>query len=91
MDGGRCRDPLPNISQSLRNSKKEGEEGLKEPEKSRTTQENLQNQLTLAHMAKLTELPESMHGTDLGPQYRGNNCAAQSSCGCPDNRGRGCL
>ena len=38
-DGNRCRDKQPNISQSSGNPI-EGEEGLKEPEVSRTPQEN---------------------------------------------------
>ena len=45
----------------------EGGEGLKEPEVSRTLQENLQNQLIWVHGAsqRLNHQAESMHGTDL--------------------------
>jgi hypothetical protein len=45
-DGNRCRDPQPNINWSLGNPVKEGEEGLKKPEESKVSQENVQNQLT---------------------------------------------
>jgi hypothetical protein len=37
----KCREPQPNISLSLGNLVKEVEEGLKEPEISRTPQENM--------------------------------------------------
>jgi len=39
------RDPQPNIRWSLESPVEEGEEGLKELERSRTAQENLQNQI----------------------------------------------
>jgi len=44
----------------------DGEEGLKKPERSRTPQEHLQNQLTWAHRdsKKLSHQPESMHKMD---------------------------
>jgi hypothetical protein len=41
VDGNRCRDPQPNIRWSLGNLVEEGEEGLPESERSRTSQKNL--------------------------------------------------
>jgi hypothetical protein len=37
-EGNRCRDPQPNIKQGLGNPAEEGEERLKDPEGSRTSQ-----------------------------------------------------
>ena len=63
----------------------EGKEGLKKPEKSRTTQENLQNQLAWANgdLQRLNHQPGSMHGTDLGPLHIYNSCAAGFLYGVP--------
>ena len=60
----------PNIRPNSGNLMEDGEEGLKEPERSRTQQENLQNQLTWAHPGsqRLNHKAEGMHGTnDLVP------------------------
>lgn len=50
-DGSRCKDPHPNIGQSLENKGEEGEEGLEEPGASRTPGGHPppQNQLNRAH------------------------------------------
>ena len=76
-DGNIYRDPQLNIKWSL------GKEGLKNPERPRTPQENLQSQLTWAHRGsqRLNCQPESVHGMDLGPLYICKSYAAGSTCG----------
>ena len=66
----------------LGNPVEEGNEGLKEPEVSRTLQENLQNRLTWAHRGskRLNCQPENMKGMNLGALYICNSCVAESSC-----------
>ena len=62
----------------------EGEEGLKEPERSRTPQENIQNQLTDTHGGsplRLKQQAESMRETGLNPLHTCNRYAAWSSYG----------
>lgn len=70
------------------NPVEEGEEGLKEAERSRMPQGNLQIQLSWAHRSSqgLNRQPESMYGMDLGPVHVCNRCAAGSSCGTPSNK-----
>jgi hypothetical protein len=46
-DGNRCRDPQPNIMWSLGSPVEEWGEELREPERSRTPQENLQSPHTI--------------------------------------------
>jgi hypothetical protein len=71
----------------------EWEEGLKEPEESKTPQENLENQLTWAHRdsQRLNHQPESIRGMDLGPLHICNKCENWSSYGTCNIRSRGCL
>lgn len=47
-DGQRCRYPQTNLNRNLGNPVEDGEEGL-EPERSKTSQVDLQNQLPWAH------------------------------------------
>jgi hypothetical protein len=47
-DRNRCKHPQPDVRWSLRNPSEDQDEGLKEPEGSRTPLKNLQNQLTWA-------------------------------------------
>jgi hypothetical protein len=83
VGGNKCRDPQPNIRQRAQREEWQGwsgGKGMREPERSRTPQENLQNQLTWAHggSQRLSHQPKSMHGLDLGPLHIWNRCAAVS-------------
>jgi hypothetical protein len=65
-------------------------EGLKEPEESRTPQENLQNQVTSGLRDWTANQPGSLHRTDLGPLHLCYSCVAWYSCGAPNSGSRGC-
>ena len=65
-DGNRFRDPQPIITQSLGKPTEEGEEGLQEPERSKTLQEKPQNQLTWAQRGS-QRLNGQPGGPVLGP------------------------
>jgi hypothetical protein len=69
-DGDKYRNPQPNIRYSSGGQVEKEEEGLKEPERSRT-QENLQNHPSWAHRdaQRLNHQPEIMHGMDLDPLH----------------------
>lgn len=41
--GNKCRDPTQALGEAWGNSMEEGDGGLKEPERSRTLEENIQN------------------------------------------------
>jgi len=76
------------MRQSSGNPTEEGEEGLNEPERSRTPQENLQNQLTWVYrpLQRLNHQTESMYVMGLLPIY--NRRAAWCSCETPKNKNR---
>jgi hypothetical protein len=73
---------------NVSSSRGRGEEGLKEPERSRTAHENLQ--LFWAHRVsqRLNCQTETMHGKDQDTLYICNSCAAGSSCGTSNSRDR---
>jgi hypothetical protein len=85
-----ARDLQPNIRQNPRTFIEEGEEGLKEPKRSRTLLENLQNQLTWVHRSpqRGNYKPENMNVSGLGPIHISNRFAAWSSCGTSNSRSR---
>ena len=66
----------------------DGEEESKEPERSRTMQENPQNQLTWAHRGsqRLNRESRSLYRSDLGPLYICYTFVAWSSCATPNGR-----
>lgn len=59
------------------------EEGLLEPERSRTSQGDLQKQLTGAHWGSrsLNRQAGILHGTNLGPLHICDSCVSWSTVG----------
>jgi len=65
-DGNRCKDPQPNIRQSLGKPVEEEEVELKEPERSRNIKKYTKaNNLGPWGVQSLSSQAESTHGTDL--------------------------
>jgi hypothetical protein len=67
--------------------------GLREPEESRTSQEDLQSQLTWVHSGsqRLNHQVKSMQKLDLSPLHICSRFAVWPSCGSPNNRSGGHL
>jgi len=82
-----------NTGWSSENSVEEEEEGLWEPEGTRTLQENPQHQLTWAHRdsQRLNCQPRSLPETDLDPLPLYYSCVTWSSCGTPNSKNMVCL
>jgi hypothetical protein len=71
----------------------EGEEVLKDPERSRTLHKNLQNQVTWNHRGpqRLNQQSKSMQGMDLGLINMCSRCLAWLLCGNCNSRSRACF